>query len=141
MVKITFLSIVSTVLFLFQSQAQQLLEWKIMHPKTKKWMDLGTKGSVQEALIASGELPDPFVGMNESKFTWIEAENSRTDSVNHHKENIIGNTAEIEKAVEYTNKYPDIVRPNLQNRCQQLPQNFYFLKNSENCVIQFLLGS
>jgi exo-beta-1,3-glucanase (GH17 family) len=41
---------------------------------------------------------------------WIEAENSRTDSVNHHKENIIGNTAEIEKAVEYTNKYPDIVK-------------------------------
>jgi beta-mannosidase len=75
MVKITFLSIITTVFFLFQSNAQQFLEWKILHPKTKKWLELGTKGSVQEALIASGELPDPFVGLNESKFTWIEAEN------------------------------------------------------------------
>ncbi|NCC99434.1 MAG: glycosyl hydrolase family 17 [Bacteroidia bacterium] len=41
---------------------------------------------------------------------WIEAENSRTDSVHHDKENVVGNTAEIEKAVEYTNKYPDIVK-------------------------------
>ena len=33
---------------------------------------MGTKGSVQEALIAAKYLPDPFVGSNEAKFQWIE---------------------------------------------------------------------
>ncbi len=54
------------------SWAQEMLEWKVFHPIKKTWLDLGTKGTVQEALIASGELPDPFVGENENKFTWIE---------------------------------------------------------------------
>ena len=54
------------------TQAQEMLEWKVFHPIKKTWLELGTKGTVQEALIASGELPDPFVGENENKFTWIE---------------------------------------------------------------------
>lgn len=49
-----------------------VLEWKFKHPKTHKWVTMGTKGSVQEALIAAGELPDPFFGLNEEKFGWIE---------------------------------------------------------------------
>ncbi|MBI1837358.1 MAG: hypothetical protein HYR91_08855 [Flavobacteriia bacterium] len=57
--------------FLGISQTTEL-NWSIFHPIKKKWLELGAKGSVQEALIQSGELPDPFVGMNEDKFAWIE---------------------------------------------------------------------
>lgn len=66
-------------IFLFlcsTAMAQQtVLEWEFLHPLTKKWFPFGTKGSVQEALIASGELPDPFIGLNEEKFAWIEDHN------------------------------------------------------------------
>ena len=51
---------------------QKKLSWSILHPIKKEWIELGEKGSVQEALIATGELPDPFYGMNENKFGWIE---------------------------------------------------------------------
>ena len=54
------------------ANAQKELTWSIFHPVKNQWFDLGAKGSVQEALIAVGELPDPFVGMNENKFAWIE---------------------------------------------------------------------
>lgn len=54
------------------TSAQTTLEWSFLHPIKKEWMELGTHGSVQEALIASGELPDPFFGKNEEKFGWIE---------------------------------------------------------------------
>ena len=49
-----------------------LLEWTFLHPVKKSWFDLGEKGSVQEALIDNGELPNPFVAENEEKFSWIE---------------------------------------------------------------------
>ncbi len=48
------------------------LDWSFFHPLRKEWMPLGSKGTVQEALIASGELPDPFYGTNENRFGWIE---------------------------------------------------------------------
>lgn len=54
------------------ADAQKELSWSIFHPVKKTWIELGTKGSVQEALISTGELPDPFVEMNETKFGWIE---------------------------------------------------------------------
>jgi beta-mannosidase len=64
------------VLFLLQTALvfgqQNALEWKFLHPVSKKWITFGTKGSVQESLIATGELPDPFIGLNEEKFGWIE---------------------------------------------------------------------
>ena len=41
------------------------LTWDFYHPVKNTWLSLGDKGSVQEALIASGEMPDPFYGMNE----------------------------------------------------------------------------
>ncbi len=56
----------------FTASAQKELTWNIFHPVKNQWIELGEKGSVQEALIATGELPDPFVGMNEDKFAWIE---------------------------------------------------------------------
>ena len=56
----------------FATFAQMTLSWSFLHPTKKEWIDLGSKGSVQEALIASGDLPDPFYGMNEHKFSWIE---------------------------------------------------------------------
>lgn len=52
--------------------SQVVLNWEIKHARTKEWIQLGEKGSVQEALIHSGELPDPFYGKNEELFTWIE---------------------------------------------------------------------
>lgn len=50
----------------------QSLQWEVFHPLKKQWMLMGTHGSVQEMLIQSGELPDPFWGDNEKKFGWIE---------------------------------------------------------------------
>jgi beta-mannosidase len=67
------LSIVGLTLVIhFFSVCQQTLDWKFQHPVSKKWVAFGTHGSVQEALIKTGELPDPFVGTNELKFGWIE---------------------------------------------------------------------
>lgn len=48
------------------------VEWKFLHPVKQEWINAGTHGSVQEYLIQSGELPDPFVGENEKRFGWIE---------------------------------------------------------------------
>jgi beta-mannosidase len=48
------------------------LKWKLQHAVSKEWIEAGTHGSVQEILIAKGELPDPFYGKNEEKFSWIE---------------------------------------------------------------------
>lgn len=55
----------------FQANSQ-ILKWNIIHPQTKKLIPLGEKGSVQEALIKSGYLPDPFYGENEKQFAWVE---------------------------------------------------------------------
>lgn len=56
----------------FSFNSQVILNWEIKHARTNKWIHLGDKGSVQEALINSGELPDPFYGKNEELFTWVE---------------------------------------------------------------------
>lgn len=56
----------------FSSIAQTQFEWDFFHPVRQEWMELGAYGSVQEALIRHGELPDPFYGLNEEKFGWIE---------------------------------------------------------------------
>lgn len=50
----------------------KILEWQFTNPKNQKIVSLGEKGSIQEALIQNGDLPDPFVGMNENLFGWIE---------------------------------------------------------------------
>lgn len=41
---------------------------------------------------------------------WIDCENAFTANPNHEAENIEANTAEIERAIVMTNKYPDIVK-------------------------------
>ncbi len=53
------------------SQTKQLT-WTFKHPLKNTIIDAGTHGSVQQSLIANGELPDPFYGLNEEKFGWIE---------------------------------------------------------------------
>lgn len=63
----TFLSFTAMI-----TAQNQVLQWKIRHPISGQELNLGTKGSVQEALIQQGDLPDPFYGENESKFNWIE---------------------------------------------------------------------
>lgn len=50
----------------------QNLKWKFLHPIKKQYFEFGEKGSIQEKLIEIGELPDPFYGKNEEKFSWIE---------------------------------------------------------------------
>ncbi|XOV68188.1 MAG: hypothetical protein ACFHU9_03240 [Fluviicola sp.] len=58
----------------FTSNAQEFIElsWDFFHPVRKEWMPLGIKGSVQEALIKTGEMRDPYYGTNEEKFGWFE---------------------------------------------------------------------
>ena len=46
--------------------AQETLNWQFFHPTKKILVDAGTHGSVQEKLIETGELPDPFYGKNEN---------------------------------------------------------------------------
>ncbi len=55
-----------------QTHSQIELNWKFKHPIKNSYIELGKSGSVQQALIESGELPDPFYGLNEEKFSWIE---------------------------------------------------------------------
>lgn len=54
------------------SFAQQTLQWEFYHPIKKMWLPFGEKGSIQEKLIANGEIPNPFYGTNEEKLDWIE---------------------------------------------------------------------
>lgn len=51
---------------------QTSLQWDFEHPITHQVIQLGEKGSVQEGLIAAGILPDPYYGLNEKEFGWIE---------------------------------------------------------------------
>lgn len=41
---------------------------------------------------------------------WIDCENAWTDAPNHDLEDEVANSGEIERAIEMTNKYPDIVK-------------------------------
>lgn len=68
MLKIPFLFLVIS----FSTMAQQELTWKLFHPVKKTWIEAGTHGSVQEKLMETGELPDPFYGENETLFSWVE---------------------------------------------------------------------
>jgi beta-mannosidase len=57
----------------FLSDAQTIeLNWQVLNPLKNSWMEFGTKGSVQEAFLNAGELPDPFVGKNEDLYQWME---------------------------------------------------------------------
>jgi beta-mannosidase len=56
----------------FAHKSPHTLQWRFWHPLKNQWIDLGTHGSVQQALINSGEMKDPYFGMNENDFTWIE---------------------------------------------------------------------
>lgn len=58
--------------FFMSFAQQQVLQWNVFHPVKKEWFAAGSHGSVQEMLIERGELPDPFYGENETKFSWIE---------------------------------------------------------------------
>lgn len=48
------------------------ISWQFINPKNNSTILLGEKGSIQEALIRDGYLPDPYIGMNEHFFGWIE---------------------------------------------------------------------
>ncbi|MBI2258802.1 MAG: hypothetical protein HYU67_07875 [Flavobacteriia bacterium] len=61
-------------MFNITSTFTQLFSWYVVHPIKKDTLFLGEMGTVQELLIKSGELPDPYYGENENLFTWIEKE-------------------------------------------------------------------
>lgn len=67
-----FLSILVFTLTTMVIGQTEALKWSFLHPLEKKWIEAGTHGSVQQALIESEALPDPFFGLNEEKFGWIE---------------------------------------------------------------------
>ena len=52
--------------------SNSIVTWKVVDAKSKAELPLGEKGSVQEAYINNGLLPDPFVGENEELFQWME---------------------------------------------------------------------
>ena len=54
------------------SFAQQELSWEFYHPIKKEWFSFGKAGSIQEKLMETGELPNPFFGDNEKLYQWIE---------------------------------------------------------------------
>ncbi|MFM2038383.1 MAG: hypothetical protein RL432_1322 [Bacteroidota bacterium] len=72
MVKIPFLLCVLLFSITLIAQNSIQLEWEIQHPLDKNWIKLGVRGSVQEAILQQGLLPDPFQGTNEEAYQWIE---------------------------------------------------------------------
>jgi len=64
--------IVLSFLFSFGFYAQQELNWEFYHPIKKEWFSFGNVGSIQEKLMETGELPNPFFGENEKEFQWVE---------------------------------------------------------------------
>lgn len=56
----------------FSMAQDKILDWSVKHPESGEWMQLGTRGSVQEVFIKNGLEPDPFYGLNEKKFAWFE---------------------------------------------------------------------
>ena len=67
-----FILIVFILMILPVVSAQSILTWELFHPIKKVWINAGSHQSVQEILMNQGELPNPFVGENENKFSWIE---------------------------------------------------------------------
>jgi len=53
---------------------------------------------------------DPAFEMYVMLGAWIDCENAWTANPNHDAEDLISNTAEIERAIAMTNQYPDIVK-------------------------------
>jgi beta-mannosidase len=51
---------------------QTVLTWSFKNPKTNEWNAFGEKGSIQEKIFQSGQLPDPFYGKNEELYQWVE---------------------------------------------------------------------
>lgn len=117
------ISIIGLALFVhFFSVCQQTLDWKFQHPVSKKWIAFGTHGSVQESLIKSGELPDPFVQANELKFGWIE---------NHNWEFLSEFTL---SAKDLTHEFIDLELPNVDTYAK-VYINGHFLGTTENCYL------
>jgi beta-mannosidase len=56
----------------FAQSNKNVLNWRFWHPLKQEWINLGEKGTVQQKLIQIGELKDPYFGLNENDFGWIE---------------------------------------------------------------------
>jgi beta-mannosidase len=56
----------------YNVHAQQFLNWNFHEKDSSTNYELGVKGTVQSVFVAQNILPNPFYGLNESKFNWIE---------------------------------------------------------------------
>lgn len=54
--------------------SQSNLEWELHQKGNETRYKVGGIGTVQEILFKNGVLPDPFYGLNEEKYLWIEDE-------------------------------------------------------------------
>ena len=46
--------------------------WQFRHQGQTNWHNATVPGSVQADLLALGQLPDPFYGLNEKNIQWVE---------------------------------------------------------------------
>ncbi len=56
------------------SFSQSFLSWEFHQEGKETHYKVGEKGTVQEVLFKEGVLSDPFYGLNEGKYNWIEQE-------------------------------------------------------------------
>lgn len=67
-----FFYLVVFMLLSLPSFSQQFLHWTFHEKDSSKHYILGEKGTVQSSFVEQGVLPNPFYGLNEEKFNWIE---------------------------------------------------------------------
>jgi beta-mannosidase len=103
--KVVILIVVS--FFSFHLHSQLTLNWTIFHPIKKEWIEAGSCASVQEILIKNGELPDPFVGLNEKNFDWIENYEWEYRSI-FHSDSIDFNKSKIALVLPWVDTYARI---------------------------------
>src|SRR5690606_4624669 len=54
--------------------SQTPLQWQFWQKDSLNVYPIGEKGTVQQGLFNAGLLPEPFYGLNEEKYNWIENE-------------------------------------------------------------------
>lgn len=54
--------------------SQTPLQWQFNQKNHSEFYPIGEKGTVQQGLFNAGLLPEPFYGLNEEKYNWIENE-------------------------------------------------------------------
>ncbi len=66
------LLIICFMMYGLEVNAIEVVNWVVVDPNNKSEIGLGDKGTVQEAYLNNGLLPDPFYGENEKLYQWME---------------------------------------------------------------------